>query len=151
MRKFVWRLQRVLDVKKKQEQIKRAELLELTEKLARTHRELLTQQKVLDDIILQMSKTQPDKRLKEQEFFLKYSETTNELIKSLKKKVAELESQQKEKIIEVLRLRRFKESLEKMREEAKRQFITEQERLEQKEMDERATIDFSRRVMEKIG
>ena len=51
MKRFVWRLQRVLDIKKKQEQKTRAELLELTGKIAQKRGELLTKQKILEDIL----------------------------------------------------------------------------------------------------
>ena len=147
MKRFVWRLQRVLEIKTKEEQKKRAELLKLTGKLARFRRELLTQQKILEDIISDITGKKPQKRLGEQEFFLKCSVTNDELIKKFKNKVSELESQQREKIAEVLRVKRFKEGLEKLRAEAKRQFIKEQEKLEQKELDEEATISYSRKKM----
>lgn len=146
MKRFVWRLQRVLDIKKKEEQKKRAELLELTEKVAQTRGELLTQQKILEDIINALTGENPKKRLSKQEFFLRYSAMSDEQIKKLKNNLSELESQQREKIAEVLRIRRFKEGLEKLRIEAKIQFIKEQEKLEQKQLDEGATVSFVRKV-----
>ncbi|HUW17740.1 MAG TPA: hypothetical protein VMW16_00390 [Sedimentisphaerales bacterium] len=145
MKRFVWRLQRVLDIRTKQEQIKRAELLAITERLAEARRELLTRQKVLRDIILGITAKDPQKRLHEQEFFLKHAATNDEQIKNLRKKKGELESQQQKKITEVLKVRRFKEGLEKLRAETKRRFIKEQEKLEQKELDEIAGISFVRR------
>ena len=51
MKRFVWRLQRVLEIKKKEEQKVRAELFELTERLAQTRGELLARQKMLESII----------------------------------------------------------------------------------------------------
>ena len=69
MKRFVWRLQRVLDIKTKEEQTKRAELLELTEKLAQVRGELLTQQRILEDIIDGLIGKDAQKRLGEQEFF----------------------------------------------------------------------------------
>jgi flagellar FliJ protein len=146
MKRFVWRLQRVLDIKKKEEQKKRAELFELTEKLAQTRGELLIRQKMLEDIINGLTAEFPKKRLSKQEFFLRYSAATDEQIKKLKDKISELESQQKEIIAEVLKLRRFKEGLERLRVEAKAQFIKEQEKLEQKELDEGAIVSFVRKV-----
>jgi len=149
MKRFVWRLQRVLDIKKREEQTKRAELLELTEKLAQTRGGLLMQQRILEDIIDGLTRKKPQKRLGEQEFFLRYSATIDRQIKKLKTKVSELESKQRRKIAEVLKVRRFKEGLEKLQAEAKRQFIREQEKLEQKEMDEMATVSFSRKEIDK--
>jgi flagellar biosynthesis chaperone FliJ len=145
MKRFVWRLQRVLDIKKKEEQKTRAELFEVTERLAKTRGELLAQQKILESIIEGLTKETPRKRLGDQEFFLKYSAVTIEKIRRLEDKVSRLESQQREKIAEVLKVRRFKEGLEKLRAEAKIEFIRQQEKLEQKELDEGATISFVRR------
>jgi flagellar biosynthesis chaperone FliJ len=150
MKRFVWRLQRVLDIRKKEEQKARAELLELTERLAQTRGELLMQQKMLEDIINDLTGENPKKRLGKQEFFLKFSAASNEQIKKLKDKVNELELQQRDKIVEVLKLRRFKEGLERLRTEAKMRFIKEQEKLEQKQLDEGATVSFVRRAQSKV-
>ncbi|MEE9370382.1 MAG: hypothetical protein V3W45_02820 [Sedimentisphaerales bacterium] len=146
MKRFVWRLQRVLDIRTKEEQKARAELLKLTEKLAETQSELLAWRKVLEDIINGLTGENPKKRLGRQEFFLRYSSISDEQIKKLEDKVKELESQQRDKIAEVLKLRRLKEGLGKMRTEAKVQFIKEQEKLEQHQLDEDATILFVRKA-----
>ena len=147
MKRFVWRLQRVFEIKTKEEEKKRRELLEITEKLAQTRAELITRQRVLGDIISEMSGENPKRRLSKQEFFLRYSVTNDELIKILKSKVKELELQQKEKIADVLKAKRFKEGLEKLRTEAWNRFLKEQEKIEQMELDEIATISFARNMM----
>ena len=147
MKRFVWRLQRVLDIKTKEEQKKRTELLKLTEELAETHGQLLIQQRILEDIIDDLNDEDPKDRLSEQEFFLRYSAATDEQIKKFKDKIREFELRQKEKIAEVLEVRRFKEGLEKLRVEAKSQFIKEQEKLEQKELDEIASVSFARKML----
>ncbi|UCC23403.1 MAG: flagellar FliJ family protein, partial [Planctomycetota bacterium] len=89
----------------------------------------------------------------EQEFFLKCSVTNDRLIKILTKNVTELESRQMKKILELLSVKRFKEGLEKLRAEAKTRFINQQEKLEQKDIDETATVGFARKLMrpDKIG
>jgi flagellar biosynthesis chaperone FliJ len=100
---------------------------------------------MLDGIIEGLAEVNPKKRLGDQEFFLKYSRVSIEQIRKLEDKVNLLESQQREKIVEVLKIRRFKEGLERLRAEAKMEFIRQQERLEQKELDEGATISFVRK------
>ena len=147
MKRFVWRLQRILDIKTKKEQKMRSELLELTEKLAETRGVLLTQQMILKEIMAGLAGENPKKRLGRQEFFLKFSGTSDERIEKLKEKMSALESQQREKIAELLKVRRFKEGLERLRAEAKTQFIKEQEKLEQKELDEMALVSFSRNMI----
>ena len=146
MKRFVWRLQRVLDIKAKEEKIKRAELFELTQRLAASRGELLMQQRILQEIIDCLTLKNPRERMSEQEFFLRHSQANDELIKKLKDKVSELESQHRKKIAEVIRIKRFKEGMERLRAAAKRRFIEEQEKLEQKELDERATISFVRKT-----
>ena len=144
MKRFAWRLQRVLDVKTKQEQIKTQELFVITDKLAQTRSSLLAQQQILRDILESIANETPNERLSRQEFFLRNSAATDELIKELKANICELEIKQKEKIAEVLKLRRFKESLEHLREQAQRKYIEAQEKLEQKQLDETATLSFTR-------
>jgi len=147
MKRFVWRLQRILDLKTKKEQKVRSELLELTEKLAETQSVLLMQQRILKNIIDSVAVEKPEIRLCKQEFFLKYSKTSDERIGKLKEKINALESQQRAKIAELSKVRRFKEGLEKLRAEAKTKFIKEQEKLEQKELDEMATVSFTRNMI----
>jgi flagellar biosynthesis chaperone FliJ len=145
MKRFAWRLQRVLEIKKKEEQKTRAELLELTERLAQARGELHVRKKMLESIIEELTEENPKKRLGEQEFFLKNSTAGIEQIKKLEDKLRQLELQQREKIAEVLKVKRFKEGLERLRAEAKMEFIRQQEKLEQKELDEGATISFVRK------
>jgi flagellar FliJ protein len=147
MKRFVWRLQRVLDVKTKEEQTKKAELVKLTEKIAQTRSKLLTQKRILDNIIDDLTGQHPKKRLIKQEFFLRCSAANDEVIKELQKKLSKLEQEQKQKIADVLKTKRFKEGLEKLRAQVKARFINEQEKLEQKELDERATAGFARKLI----
>ncbi len=151
MRRFVWRLQRVFDIKKKEEQVKRAELFELTERLTNARGALMMQQRILESIIAGISRKKTVERLSEQEFFLKYSAASNEQIKKLRNKVTELELQQSKKLAEVLKLRRFNKGLERLRAEAKKRFIAEQEKLEQKELDEGANISFTRKIQTELS
>jgi len=148
MKRFVWRLQRVLDIKIKEEQMKRAELLAITQKLAQVQSELLMQRRILADIINSLAEEHPRKRLDRQELFLKCSSINDELIKKLEKKMNEIETKQKEKINEVLKVKQFRKSLEKLRAETKMQFIKEQEKLEQKDADEITTMRFARKIMQ---
>jgi flagellar FliJ protein len=148
MKRFVWRLQRILDIETKKEQKVRSELLELTEQLAEIRGVLLTQQMILKDIMAGLAAEIPKTRLGRQEFFLKFSATSDERIEKLKEKVSALESQQREKIAELLKVRRFKEGLERLRDEAKTQFIKEQEKLEQKELDHMASVSFARNMIQ---
>ncbi|PKL50696.1 MAG: hypothetical protein CVV39_01170 [Planctomycetes bacterium HGW-Planctomycetes-1] len=148
MKRFVWRLQRVLDIKIKEEQIKRAELLAITHKLAEAQSELLMQRRILTDVINSLSQEHPKIRLDKQALFLRYAAINDELIKKLENKVKEIEIKQKEKISEVLKVKKFRKGLEKLRAETKMRFIKEQEKLEQKDADEMTTMGFARKIMQ---
>lgn len=149
MKRFAWRLQRVLDIRRKEEQTRKAELLDVTEKLAHARGELLIQKTTLKNIIDGLTEEHPGSRLGKQEFFLRCSVTSDELIKKLESKTNKLKTRQKEKIAQILTVKRFRKGLEKLRAEAKTEFIKEQERLEQKEADEMTTIGFTRKMMQR--
>jgi len=150
MKRFTWRLQRVLDIKRKEEQTKRAQLLEIIEKLVQVRGELLIQKRILENIIDSLTEEHPRSRLGRQEFFLRCSATNDELIKKLESKVNEFETRQREKIAEVLKVKRLKEGLEKLRSEARARFMKETERLEQKASDERANVSFARKLVQQV-
>ena len=147
MKKFEWRLQRVLDIRIMQEQKARSELFTITEQLAAFRTQLLLQKKILEDIINEMSRNNTKDRIFEQEFFLSNSAASNNKINKLKEKIKELELQQKQKIQDVLQLRKATEGMEKLRTEAKERYIKEQEIIEQKELDEESGILFVRNLI----
>lgn len=144
MKRFVWRLQRVLEVKTREEQFKRTELLRLTEKLAERRGDLLMRQRILQDIISALNREKSPGRLGAQEFFLKHAATNDEQIRILKDEIGALEAEQKNKTAEVLAVKRFKEGLDKLRTEAEERFLREHEKRQQKELDDRTTTSFAR-------
>jgi flagellar biosynthesis chaperone FliJ len=144
MKRFAWRLQKVLDIKSKQEQLKRNELFQIAEQLAAKRGELLLRRRVLQNLAAEVKGHESPARLNAQEFFLRHAAADDARIRRLREEIAALEVRHKEKTAEVLALRRFKEGLEKLREQAKEDYIREQERLEQKDLDEGTTIAFAR-------
>jgi flagellar biosynthesis chaperone FliJ len=144
MKRFVWRLQKVLDVKSKQEQLKRNELFQIAQQLAAKRGELLLRQRILQDLLAEIRGQETPVRLNAQEFLLRQAAVDDEQIRCLRGEVATLAVRHKEKTAEVLAVRQFKEGLEKLRQQAKEQYIREQEKAEQKESDERTTLAFAR-------
>ncbi len=144
MKRFVWRLQKVLDIKTKEEQFKRMELFRLTEALAEKRTELIMRQRTLQEMIANVSRVPSSDRLRAQELFLRHAATNDRQIRQLRDDIGTQETRQKEKMQEVLAAKRFKEGLEKLRTEAKERYIQEQEKLEQKDSDDRTTVAFAR-------
>jgi flagellar export protein FliJ len=144
MKRFVWRLQRVLDVRIKQEQVKRTELLRATRELAEKRTELLLRQRMLQEALAAIGAEDSTRRIGDQEMVLRYAATNDEQIRRVEENIRTLGIRQKEKLAELLAVRQSREALERLREETRQQFILEQERLDQKESDERAVIAFAR-------
>ncbi len=147
MKQFKWKLQRLLDIRAKQEQLKKVELFEITEKISAVKTELMMQKNILKDMLDSLSKERPDTRLVRQAMFIASSARNNEIIKNLETKQTDLQSQHKEKMAEVLKIRQFRQGLEKLREEAKINFITEEEKKEQNEMNEASTSRFAQNIL----
>jgi flagellar export protein FliJ len=144
MKRFVWRLQRVLDVRIKQEQVKRTELFRVTQELAEKRTELLLRQQLLKEALASIGMENSSQRIGEQEMALRYAATNDEQIRRVKEAICTLEVRQKEKLAELLAVRQSREALERLREDTRQRFLQEQEKLDQKESDERAVIAFGR-------
>lgn len=149
MKKFVWRLQKVLDIKQKQSQLKRAELLGLAEKIVEKRSGLLSQKQILKTLLNDVANENADVRIMKQAFVLKSASANRANIENLKAEIAGLEIQRKEKIQEVLKIRKETQALEKLRERTKKEFIREQESLDQKLQDDRFSMSYARKILQK--
>lgn len=147
MKRFQWRLQRVLDIKQKQQQVKRAELVEVTERLSQARGELFMQKRILEDLIDNLAEADSRKRMNRQAFFMTCSAVNDAAIKSLENKIQTLGTRQQEKKRELMKIKQFNEGLEKLRTEAQNEFIRAQEKLEQKDLNETSTARFARQMM----
>ncbi len=144
MKRFVWRLQKVLDLKVQEEELKRNEMFQLTEQLAQKRTELLMRRRILQDLMTNIARNNSPERLNAQEFFLRHAAADDMQIRRVQEEIAALETRQRQKRSEVLAVRRFKEGLERLRAHAQEQFRRDQEKLEQKESDDRTTMAFAR-------
>jgi flagellar biosynthesis chaperone FliJ len=145
MARFTWRLQKVLDVKDKIEQVRRAELLRIAEQIAEARAALLNQQRILKEVLDQVAQASPSDRPAQQEFVLRHVSVNDEKIGQFKARIVELEAAHRQKAAELMEVRRSKEALARLKDKARLRFIQEQERLEQKESDDRAGVSFVRR------
>ena len=141
--RFVWRLQRVLDLKEKVEKVQQAALLRLTEELATARILYLHEKRQLNQTMMAIGRSSPGTRLPQQQFSLKYAAYDNERLRQQSLGLQQMEAQQREKVAEVVELKRAREGMQKMRAEAKRKFETEAEKRQQKESDDLANSAFN--------
>ena len=143
MKKFKWRLQRLLDIKEKKETAMRAELVTVTEQAVAVRSKIILEKSLLRQMFVELGQKEAKERLDEQEIVLKYSHVRDERIRRLKLELAELEQKRKEKIQEIMKIRKFRKGLERLRADAKVEFVREQESYLQKELDDRSNMSFA--------
>ncbi|MCF7976350.1 MAG: hypothetical protein K9N55_21210 [Phycisphaerae bacterium] len=146
MAKFVWRLQRVLDVKKKQEQAKRLELLRLTEQVAQARCQLMMRQQALKGMLERVAQASPKERMSQQALAMEYAKGSQARIKALAEQVSALQALKKTKTEEVLALKQATEGLERLRANAELRFLKDLDKTEQKMADEMTLLKYARRL-----
>ncbi len=147
MKRFVWRLQRLLDVKTKQEDAMRSELIAITEKAVALRSKIMLRKAALRQTLSQLAQKEPSERLSEQEFFFKYAHVSKEEIEKMELRLSEIEKLRQSKIKEIMRIRKFRKGLEKLRTKAKNEFTDQQNKDEQKQLDEIATMAAAREII----
>ena len=148
MKKFVWRLQKLLDVKTKQEELLRTEIMVVTQKAVSVRGQIMVRKTLLREMLAGLLAKETCERVKEQELFFRYAHVSDEIIRKLQSKLAELEEVRKVKVREIMKIRRFRKGLEKLRAKAQAEFMEEQNRFEQNDMDDKTTTRFARKIMQ---
>jgi len=148
VKKFTWRLQRLLDLKVKQENVMRTELVSITEQAVALRGRIMLRKTALRQMLAKLAKKDAKKRLKEQQLVLKYIHVTDKEIEELKTKLAELEKLRRDKIKQIMKIRKLRKGLEKLRADARAEFIKELEKFEQNELDDNTTITFARKILQ---
>jgi flagellar biosynthesis chaperone FliJ len=146
MAKFVWHLQRVLDVKKKQAQAMRMELLHLTEQVAQVRLQLMMRQQAIQAMLESVAKAASHERMNRQALAMDFSEGSQAQIKALEEQVETVQARKKEKTEALLALRQASEGLERLRMDAERRFIKDMDKKEQKMADELSVLKYARCV-----
>ncbi len=79
---------------------------------------------------------------------MKHAHIFDRKIKGYEDKLAELERLRRIKIGEILEIRKFRKGLEKLRAKVKAEFIRQQDKQEQKEMDDNTNMRFARNLLQ---
>ena len=146
MARFVWRLQRVLDIREKEEQVLRSELMTLSERMVVLRQEIMVIRARIHTALEELSYKEPSERLSWQQLFMKYSEYSEIEIDSLRSELSNVDKQRKDKMNEIIEKRQLIKALEKLRVKAKEEFLAESAHKEQNELDEYTSNKFGRRA-----
>ncbi|MCF7955414.1 MAG: flagellar FliJ family protein [Phycisphaerae bacterium] len=145
MARFVWRLQRVLDIREKEELVLRSELMALSERMVVLRQEIMVIRARIHSALEELGYKEPSERLSSQQLFMKYSEYSEIEIDSLRSQLSNVDRQRKEKMNEILKKRQSIKALEKLRARAKEEYLADSAHKEQNELDEYTKNKFGRR------
>lgn len=126
----------------------RSELVAVTERAVAVRSQIMVRRAALRKMLGELSEKKGKQRLSEQEFFFKYAHVSDEEIKKLELKLAVLEKLRQRKIQEIMKIRRFRKGLERLRAEAKAQFLKEEEKREQKDLDDKTIMSFAWKIIQ---
>ena len=115
MKRFEWRLQRVLDLKEKTEKVKRAELLKLAEEIAEAKVRVMNEQRKQREQMAAIAQESAGQRVSRQAAFLTFAAFDDERIATQRNHIRQLEAVQEKRTQELIKLRQAKEGLEKLR------------------------------------
>lgn len=150
MKKFTWRLQRLLDVRQKQEDALRAELMGLAEQSAALRGRILMEKAMLRSRLSELRYTASESRLRRQQDFMACVSVVDARIASLQSDLNKLEQKRKEKTEAIMAVRKFRKSLERLKAQALNDYDRALNSEEQKNQDERSNAAFARKVIEII-
>lgn len=147
MKKFRWPLQRLLDVKEKQENFARIELVAITEQIVVIRGQIMMQKTLLRNLFSELNQLDPQQRTPAQRECMEYAHVTDTKIKTLHQSLEQAEQKRKVKIEEITTLRKLRKGLDRLREKALMHYREEINQAEQKELDENITTSYARKML----
>jgi len=147
VKKFIWPLQRLLDIKEKQEDFARIELVTITEQIVIVRGQIMMQKTILRGVFSELSQLDPTQRMQRQQECMDYAHVTDAKIKTLHQTLEQTKQKRKKKIEEVVKFRKFRKGLEQLRARALVEYQKQMNQAEQKQLDENITTTFARKIL----
>lgn len=138
MKRFHWRLQRLLDVTVQRERAVRLELLALSREMARVRQGIAARRAAVRGLLAELKLLPTDQQLTRQQLVMAQHQADQRRMNRLLAELAELESRRRERTAAYLELRARRQGLERMRQRAQDEHQRQQLRQDQKLLDESA-------------
>jgi len=152
VRRFHWSLQRLLDVTVQRERAARAEVMALSRQIAGARQEATIHRAEVSRALAEVSAMALSQRLHSHPEFIRYAESHERRVGQLEKQIAALAAQRAQKSRVLLATRRRRETLDRLRAEARQQHLRDELKAEQKQFDEAAHVSRARKMIaERIG
>ncbi len=147
MKRFHWSLQRLLDVTGRREQARQAEVLALSRQMARKRQDVLVRRMRVRQLVAELDGLDVAGRLGCHGELMRCTDAHEAEIRRVEGELAGLAEQRKEKTRALMELRTRRETLEKLREQARREHLRAETALEQKQFDESAHVGRTREMI----
>ena len=144
MKRFSWPLQRLLDVTAQRELSLRAELFALSRAISGVHQEVVFRRSVLAGLLSDLAGAELAARLAQQMVFFRHAAVEERRIGAFVERLEALRVDRRAKTQELHKVRSSRETLEKLREQARRRHARALTREEQKQLDDSAAVAFAR-------
>jgi len=151
VRQFQWPLQRLQDVTAQRELALRSELLTLLQQVTWLRQEIVRRRAALRSMLSELAEMDLAERMRTQEVFMRTAAWAERRIDELRGRVKEMTARRTEMTAQLLKIRKSKETLERLRQEARREYMRHQRKLEQKQFDQTAQVAFARGVQHRRG
>lgn len=145
MKRFKWKLQRVLDITVRQERALRAELFLLTHAIVAAREAIVERRTALRVLLEELAARRLGDRMPEQALFMEFSAVAEREIDRLRVRLGELEAEHADRKSAFLRARAMCKALKRLRENARQAYLREVGKREQAELDETAHLAGARR------
>lgn len=149
MRRFQWPLQRLLDVRAQQERALRPVLVRLSQEIAAVHQGIFRRQASLRGALADLAARTVEKRLPEQQEFMRLSRAEEAQLDRLREQLKVLQERRSEKMAAFSSAKSARETLERLREEAFLVHTKAMLRQGQKELDESSHFAFARELIDR--
>lgn len=146
MRRFHWRLQKLLDVKVQQEQVLRLDLIALTQQALKLRQQIILRRSAVRGWLMEMRNWSVEQRISQQGTAIRCVTATETQIKSLEEELQVQQAKRKEKADELMQVRASRQTFERLGEEARKEHIRQELLREQKELDDGAQTAFARKM-----
>jgi hypothetical protein len=150
MKRFRWRLQRVLSITEQREEALRNDVAALGRRILAVNQEILARREAVRVLLDELGRRPLAQRMGEQTLVLACASVERRVIQALQARQKDLEAQRAAKMEQYVQMRQARQTLERLREEARQRYLAEQNRLEQAQFDESAHVAFARRERPKV-
>lgn len=148
MKRFVWPLQRLLDVTVRREGALGAGVMALSRQIAQLHQEIVHRRTIVDDLLVELARLDIGHRVAVQKVLMDSLSCEQDEIERHQEQLDVLRSQRSQQTATYLQARTKRQILEKRRDEAKDLHIRAELKHEQASFDESAQIVFARKAIE---